>query len=561
MSALDTFGRSHAAEPPSYRASIPFGAGAAVLVATFLINTLAISGPLAALLIYDQVLPNDARSTLAILAVGVIALVVAEAVLRLIRAAILSRASAHADFVARNRVIGRILRGEAHREGRMALSELNGRLSAVGAMRELRFARFTAIVDLPFGLAFLLLVGAIGGWTVALPAGACLTFLLAVGIVAFANERALRDLQHADRRRWGFVETASSRLHGIAAIASGVSVTNGFVRRQLARAGTQKRQAFLDLLSRDVMTTFSQVLISSVLVAGALAVLREDLSLGGLAACTLLAGRALEPLQNCLRIISLSRRARVARDDLAALGRELGGRATGEIWSNPPEIRFDEAGIATPGGGRPLVSAGNIAIRAGEIVTISGDRGTGKTALGLSLLGMASVTGSLRVGGIDVTTPEAATIRCQAGYIPRLPQLPSGRLLDILTDGSETLYADVRYLAHLVGLDETVKRLPAGYDTVLRAGSASELPAGVRQQVAICRVLAKKHKLIVADDATCILDAATELRFAKVLKMLSGEATVVLLTDRPSLRNIAARRFDLTGGRLIAQPSVIEGRT
>ena len=548
----------------TYRPSLSLGAGAAVLCASLLINLLAIGAPLTALLIYDRVLLNESRSTLAILAAGAFGIIVIEAVLRLIRAVIISRASAHSDFVARNDVIERVMRRPVRPGQRLALSELNGRLAAVGVLRELRFARLTAIVDLPFGFAFLLLVGFIGGWVVALPAGVCLVVLAALAAVALSNERALGDLQRDDRGRWAFSDAVTRSLHGVAAIASQVLVIDRFLHWQLARSSRQMRQGFLDLLSRDVLTTFSQVLIGAVVVAGALTVLRGgDLSLGGLAACTLLAGRALEPLQGCVQLLHLRGRARLARGDLDSLDASVpAARATAALpeWTGPPEIRFDDVEIGGTGRGGPLITADEIRIPAGEIVAVAGDRGSGKTTLGLALLGMVPVAGTLRVGDLDVSKAGAEAIRHRTGYLPRMPQLPAGRLLDVLTDGDETLYADVRYLAHLTGLDEVIKRLPAGYDTTLRVDAPGELSTGIRQQIAICRILAKKHKLIVADDATCVLDAVAELRFANVIKMLGGETTVVLMTDRPSLRGIAQRRYDLAGGRLVRLPNVIGGR-
>ena len=548
--------RIPAARP--WRRSLSFGDGATVLTASLCINLLAIAAPLTALLIYDRVLLNESRATLAILGGGVIVVILVEAALRLIRAAIISRASAHADFVARNDVISWTLRRPSGAAGPRSLAEMRGRLTSVGRLRELRYARLIAIVDLPFGLAFLVLVGLIGGWSVVLPAGVCVGFVLAMALIAASNGRAIRALQDHENTRWLFVETVARGFHGIAAIATQAPLIDRFVRMQLARAGSQERQTFIDLLSRDVLVVFSQLLIGSVIVAGALAVLAGNLSFGGLAACTLLAGRALEPLQGCVGLLALERRAAVAREDLVGMQ----GAAPSMVpvrWSHPPAIRFDGAGIAGPTGSLPLLSVPDLSIAPGEIVAISGDRGTGKTTLGLALLGLSPVSGTLAVGGIDVSGPDARSIRAQASYLPRTPQLPGGRLLDILTGGSEELYADVRYLAHLIGLDEAIKRLPSGYDTMLRGDVAGELSDGVRQQVAICRSLARKAKLIVADDTTCTLDAATEIRFANVVKMLAGEATVVLLTDRPSLHRIASRRFELANGVLTPRPVIVGG--
>lgn len=552
---IDDRNRLAARASPLRRKSLPFSAGAAVLCASLLINLLSIAAPLTALLIYDRVLVNDSRSTLAILAAGAIVVILLEALLRLLRAAIISRASAHADFTARNEVITGVLRQTAGSDQRVPLAELNGRLAAVGVLRELRIARLVALVDLPFTAAFLVLVGMIGGWAVALPASVGIGLVAVMASLAATNERESRLLNRVNRRRGAFAEAVSHRLHAIAAIASQMPVADRLVHHQLERSGILARQGFAELISRDVLTVFSQLLVGSVVIAGALTVLDGQLSLGGLAACTLLAGRALEPLQNCIQLLSLGRRARIARDDLATINATSVSptRSAAATWNTAPDIRFD--GVRIPGPG-PEITVPELLLSGGEIVAISGDRGSGKTSLARALLGMMPVEGTLHVGGIDVAGPASAAIRRQSGYLPRAPQLPAGRLLDVLTGGADGLYADVRYLAHLIGLDEVIKRLPAGYDTLLRADATGELSAGIRQQIAICRVLAQKHKLIIADETTCPLDATTELRFAKVIRMLAGETTIVLLTDRPSLRAVANRRFDLSSGRLTLLPDI-----
>ncbi len=263
---------------------------------------------------------TSSRSTLAILATGAIFVILVEAALRLMRATIVSRASAHADFTARNDVMARVLQQPAGPVRRMPLVNLSGHLAAVGVLREWRFARLVALVDLPFGVGFLLLVGVIGGWAVALPASVCIGLIAVMAGLAATSQRRLRLLQESDRRRTAFAELIARRLHSIAAIASQMPLTDRFIHHQFARSGALSRHGFVDLISRDVLTVFSQLLVGSVVVAGALAVIAGDLSFGGLAACTLLAGRALEPLQHCVQLLSLSRRASIARDDLAAIG-------------------------------------------------------------------------------------------------------------------------------------------------------------------------------------------------------------------------------------------------
>lgn len=522
----------------------------AVMAATLFINLLSTAAPMAALLVYDRVLSNNSRATLVILATGAVGLLIIETALRLSRTFILSRASAHADFTARNAVMERLLHSQRDRESRCSLADLNAHLAAVSILRELRFARITAIVDFPFGILFLLLVGMIGGWTVALPASVCLIFILAIYTIALQNEAATRDYHIQERLKWGFLEQIGRGLHGVAAIAGQVPLTDGFVRLACNRAGALIRQSFLELLRRDVLAVFTQFLIGSVVIAGALAVLQDRLSLGGLAACTLLAGRALEPLQNCMHLMHLSCNARVAREELGEIG-PAQHRNAPALWDKPPEVLARNCALLSDDGVTPVLSIPSMAVTAGSVACITGGRGSGKTAIARALMGLNGTEGHLTVGGLVPDGADALTIRRQSGYLGRELKLPAGRVLDVLTEGSDKLYADMRYLAHLIGLDETIRRLPQGYDTVLRGDGSDTLPEGLRQQIAICRILAKKQRLLIIDELDAALDAATLLRFAEVLKALRGETTVIMLTDNPALRALAGQWFVISDGQVV----------
>lgn len=550
ISAVSSGATPSPKEGPRRARSMRYGEVGAVMMATLFINVLSMAAPLTALLVYDRVLSNQSRATLMILATGAVGLLIFETALRLRRTFIMSRASAHADFTARNGIMQRVLRSPLNRTSRGNLADLNVQLAAVSAARELRFARLTAIIDFPFGIIFLLMVATIGGWTVALPAGVCLVFISLIYIIALKHEAALRAYHEQERHRWSFLEQIARGLHGVAAIASQVPLTDGFVRRSCTRAGAQMAQGFLDLLRRDVLAIFAQFLIGSVVIAGALAVLQDKLSLGGLAACTLLAGRALEPLQNCMQLMTLARNARVAQTEIDEIG-PIRPQNPPSLWSDPPAIEAHDCALLGRDGVQQILSLPKMSIPPGEIVSITGGRGSGKTAIAQALLGLVATEGELTVGGLVPDSSDALTIRRQSGYLGRELKLPAGRVLDVLTEGSDTLYADVRYLAHLIGLDETIRRLPLGYDTVLRGDGSDTVPEGVRQQIAICRTLAKKPKLLLIDDLDAALDAATLVRFTGVLKALAGETTVIMLTDNQALRALAQRRFVITGARLL----------
>ncbi len=527
---------------------------AAVLISSLMINVFSISTPIAVLLIYDRVLPNGTGSTLFVLLLSAGVIVLVDAALRLARATILSRAGTRFDHTQREQLVRRyLMRGRT--ASRVSHAELAESLSANSSIREYRFLLLQSVVDIPFGLAFLVLIAFIGGWLVLIPALVCLSF--AAALVFFANSGQAASLTHrrSEIAQAEFASSAFENLRAIKAIAAEVPVVYRFVTGQVASSGHLRRQVLNSLMTRDINAFFSQALIGSVVVASALAVIEGNITLGGLAACTLLAGRALEPLQTGLQLITQRPAFDLARELIAMIAgkreatEQLAPPHAAPLWSVPPRIEVRHLYTGQDGGlVRPIEDL-DLDIEPGQFVVVSGDRGTGKSALVRALLRLTPAQGTIRFGDIEITDETADRVRRNVTYIPREPAPPNGRLIDILTDGDENAYADVRYLSHLIGLDEAVKRLPDGYHTEIQR-ERQNLPRGLLQLAVIVRGLARKQKVMIIDEANFSLDAGSEQRFIQLMGMLKGEATILFISDRPAVKAMADRTLVLSNGRI-----------
>ncbi|MDJ0933321.1 ATP-binding cassette domain-containing protein [Breoghania sp.] len=429
----------------------PFDAVCAVLCASILVNVLSITTPITALLIYDCVLPNGTLPTLAVLILCAGGIVIIDAALRFSRVAIMTRAGTRYDHAQREVLMQRfITRANLPDPGR-SVTQLTESLSAISVVREFRFMLLQAIVDIPFGLGFIVLIAIIGGWLALIPATLCAVFAICVLAISALNARVSAEMRASTGRQNDFIGRVFDNMLMLRAIAGELPMTDRFVRHQVETSFNLRRQVFATLVSRDVNVLFSQALIASVVVASALAAIGGNLTLGGLAACTLLAGRSLEPLQTGLLIITQYRQNKLA---LVEIGDALAGNEAEEklappnsrpFWSGPPDIEIRNLSVVHLGGGpaRPLDNL-SIDIAGGEFVTITADRGAGKTTLARALLRLAPLDGTVRMGGVDVTAENIDLVRRNITFIPRDPMLPSGRLIDILTDGDENSYADVR---------------------------------------------------------------------------------------------------------------------
>lgn len=536
------------------RAGVRFVEAVSLVVATSLINLLSLALPLAILMIYDRVIPNQSYETLWVLAFAIACVVAVDLLLRLSRLSLESHLASRLDHVARSNRVYQMLSERYPSSKGMSLNELLGSLSAGVPARQRALLWIKSVADIPFAFAFLVMIWIVAGELVIVPAAVCLVF----GIFSFAlgmlHSRSSRRLNSNRQHQQDFVDRIYDSLAQIRTIAAEAPVLQKLTSLYERQAFRFRRQKEYSSTIGDLFSFFSQIMIGSVVLVGCLAVLDGDLSHGGLAAFTLLAGRALEPMRSVYELVlgggqSPERKTRARQGHgipMEYLGSDQGTR----MFKKPPAINAQM--VVRNHEGRIIVDA-DFKADSGEAVGFSAPASLGKTKVVHALTGLYPYQGSVRYDNIVLDAGNAEAVRHNITLIGRLPVLERAPMMDVLSSGKEDRYADVRYLCHLIGLDEQIKKLPDGFGTMI-GDNPTRLPDGLLQQVAIVRGLAANNKVIIVDDATLTLDARTELRFAQTLKMLKRTATILVFGDRPSLRAICDRQFVIENQLLMPIP-------
>jgi ATP-binding cassette subfamily B protein len=191
-------------------------------------------------------------------------------------------------------------------------------------------------------------------------------------------------------------------------------------------------------------------------------------------------------------------------------------------------------------------------VREGETLAVVGPTGSGKSTLGLLLVRLWDPpSGTVFVGGHDVTEMDLATLRADIAYVPQESFLFSRSIRDNVTlERPDVDQVKAKQATVLAGVAEEIDGLPDGVDTVVGERGLT-LSGGQRQRVALARALAGAAPILVLDDIFANVDAAKEEEILEHLAGALGGRTVLLMTHRLRAARAADRILVLDAGRVV----------
>lgn len=214
------------------------------------------------------------------------------------------------------------------------------------------------------------------------------------------------------------------------------------------------------------------------------------------------------------------------------------------------EIRFEGVSFRYGEGERALDDI-HLVVRPGEKLGIIGATGSGKSTLAHLILRFYDPErGSVRVDGIDVRDLAFDTLRTRIVLVLQETVLFSGTVRDnIAFAAPDAPPAELERAAAVACADEFIELSPEGWDTPVGERGAG-LSGGQRQRVAIARAVAARPDVIVLDDVTSSLDAATERRIIENLYREFRGRTAVIISQKVNTVRHADRIAVMAGGRI-----------
>jgi thiol reductant ABC exporter CydD subunit len=205
-------------------------------------------------------------------------------------------------------------------------------------------------------------------------------------------------------------------------------------------------------------------------------------------------------------------------------------------------IRFERVSFAYPARRGLVLDRFELELHPGEVVALVGESGAGKSTVAALLLGLVQpVAGRVTVGDADLAACDAAAWRRHVAWVPQRPALLRASVADNLRLGAPEACDDaVRTAAALAGADAFIAALPAGYDTVLGDGGRALSP-GQRRRIGLARAFLRDAPLVILDEPTADLDAASVALVAAAVDRLRAGRTMLVIAHRAELVEQADR--------------------
>ncbi|MFJ4349118.1 type I secretion system permease/ATPase [Pseudomonas sp. NPDC089401] len=527
------------------------------IAASLVINLIALAAPLFVMNVYDRVVPNQATSTLWVLALGITGAYVFDLILKGLRSLCLDLAGKKTDLIVSatlfERIVGMSMKYRPARVGSFAqnIHEFQGLRDFLASLT------LTSLIDLPFTLLVLMVIAIIGGHLVWIPV---LAFPLALGI-GYALQKPLmstmeRTMALASERQSSLIET----LAGL----DGVKVNNAESERQYMWEQTlgtlsrlELRVKMLSSLAMNITMLIQQLAGVAMICLGVYLIIDGNLSMGGLVACYMLSGRALGPLGQLNGLLARYQHAKVtmvSTDQMMDLPQERNFEErplSRQVLQGAIEFRGAE--FTYPNQQNQALKGLNLVVKPGERIGIIGRSGSGKSSLAKLIVGLYQADqGSLLIDGVDIRQIDVSELRHNIGYVPQDIQLLAGTLRDNLVSGARYIEDElILQAAELSGVHEFARLHPDGYE--LQVGERGQnLSGGQRQNVALARALLLNPQILLFDEPTSAMDNTGEERLKQRLQPVIEGKTLLLVTHRASLLSLVDRLIVIDRGQIVA---------
>ncbi len=528
----------------------------AVGVLSSAVNLLMLTGPIFMLQVYDRVLASQSVPTLLALLGLAIALYMMMGLFDFLRARVLSRVSLWLD----NQLAPLTFRSWVARS-------LSGYTPGYKPVQDLTTVRgflsspvVLAVFDLPWFPFYLGVV-----FMLHFQLGLLATFgMLVVVILALLNEwmsgRSMQLTATAELAENRFLDVTQRNADSVLAMGMLGNTTktwHGLRNTSLAhqQVGSERSEFF-----KASSKSFRLLLQSAILGLGAYLAINREISAGTIVAASIIAGRALAPIDQVIGSWRMIKRTRMSYKRLSNYLARDASDVPINVQLPVPNGNVEVKNVVKfalntePGSERRTILGDvSFTLKPGEGLGVIGPSASGKSTLARLLVGLwMPDQGSIRIDGATFEQWDLDELGQHIGYLPQQVELISGTIAENIARFDATVNdEDVIAAATLAGIHQMILSLPDGYSTDAD-NAVSPLTGGQVQRIALARALYKMPRILVLDEPNSNLDAEGDAAMANaILAMRESGAVVIVMAHRPSAIAAVDKLLMLNKGRVM----------
>jgi ABC-type multidrug transport system fused ATPase/permease subunit len=429
-----------------------------------------------------------------------------------------------------------------------------------GDVAEIETLIISGVVDLfSYGLRILFFAGALFylNWRLALLAFVTAPlFWLASQVVA----RRVKQVAREQRRRTGAISAIAEEVLGNAPLVQAYNrqeaEVNRFRREALGNFSAQMALTRLRALFDPVLESFQLGGVLVVVGAGTWELSQGNLTLGGLLVFLTYLTQLFSPVQGLVQLVNTISAA------------TAGAERVIEVLDQPPavperadalvvapargEIAFDVVTFHYPHGRELALDDVSFTVGPGETLAIVGASGAGKSTIARLLLRFYDpASGRIAIDGHDLRDVDLQSLRDSIAVVLQESLVVAGTVRDNIAYGRPgATDAEIVRAARAADAHRFIMGLPQGFDTVIGQDGA-RLSGGQRQRLAIARAMVRDAPILILDEPTTGLDAASSDRIMRPLRrLMAGRATIVISHNLLTVRE-ATEIVVLDRGRIV----------
>jgi ABC-type bacteriocin/lantibiotic exporter with double-glycine peptidase domain len=552
-----------------------------VLVTSILLQLFGLFLPLLTKVVIDQVLPFRIANVMILLGVGILMLLLMQAVATLLREWSLVYLQARTDMHMMLNFCEHLFMLPYSFFQQRSSGDLLARLSSNTVIRDILSNQLISTL-LDGGTVTIYLIILL--WQS--PPFAVLTLLIGLlqVILLLVSYRPISNLTSrelaAQGISQGYLTEALAGIGTLKAAGAEHQALDRWSNLYFEQVNLSARHRYFSATIGTALATLRSLAPLALLWMGTLQALNGSLSIGTMLALTALAAGFLAPLNS---LVSSGQQLQTVQAHLERIADVTMAKPEQdrETVQQPPKltgsIRVENVSFQYAADGEKVLRGINLTVMAGQKVAIVGTTGSGKSTLGKLLLGLYTPTeGSILYDGIPLQNLDYQQVRRQFGAVMQDSSIFSGTVLQNVAFNDPAMEnAQVVSAAQAAAIHEDIMQWPMGYETYVAEGG-SALSGGQRQRLALARAIASRPAILLLDEATSHLDVVTEQRVEENLHNLActqiiiahrlstiRNADIILVMDRGSIveRGTHSQLLEQNGyyARLIKQQ--MENRT